>query len=247
MNETTINTAFLTFPWIGGAAALVLLVLLFGTRLLQSTSGLSRWHDRVWLSWLAMAAYLLHNVEEYGIDIFGRRLGFPDGICALMNLPAFPDCPIPPLYFMAVNIPLFWVAAPIAALMSRRHPLVGLAFYSVLFVNAWFHILPFVAGAGYSSGTVTALVLFVPMSVWIVHACFGPGRLSYRSMALLVALGVVFHIILVAPMQLFLLGWIGERVLIGSQLVNAVLLLWVPWLAEKWRNGAFIRPDAVRR
>lgn len=40
---------------------------------------------------------------------------------------------------------------------------------------------------------------------------------------------------------------IGERVLIGSQLVNAVLLLWVPWLAEKWRNGAFIRPDTVRR
>ena len=28
----------------------------------------SRWRDRVWLSWLAVVIYLLHNVEEYGID-----------------------------------------------------------------------------------------------------------------------------------------------------------------------------------
>jgi len=39
-----------------------------------------------------------------------------------------PDCPIPAAYFLSVNIPLIWVIAPIAALLSRRDPVVGLAF-----------------------------------------------------------------------------------------------------------------------
>lgn len=242
MNKATIDTAFQTFPWIGGAAAIVLLILLFGTRRLRSAPNGSRWHDPVWLSWAAVVAYLLHNVEEYGIDVFGRRLGFPDGFCALLNLPAFPDCPIPPLFFMAVNIPLFWVAAPIAASLSRRHTLVGLAFYSVIFVNACLHILPFVAGNGYSSGTLTAIVLFVPMSAWIAHACFGPGRTSYRAMALLIGLGVAVHVILLVSLRMFLNGWIGEPALVLGQLVNPALLLLVPWLAESSKSGMLLRP-----
>jgi len=67
---------------------------------------------------------------------------FPAEICSVLTLPAPPDCPIPAAYFLSVNIPLIWVIAPIAALLSRRHPLVGLAFYGVIFVNLFFHIMP---------------------------------------------------------------------------------------------------------
>ena len=123
---------------------------LFGTRFLKSEPGSSRWRDRVWLSWLAVAIYLLHNVEEYGIDVFGRTTQFPAEICFVLNLPVTPDCPIPAAYFLSVNIPLIWVVAPIAAFLSRRHRLVGLAFYGVIFVNLFFHIMPpLVAGAGF--------------------------------------------------------------------------------------------------
>ena len=135
MDKSWTDVALVIFPWIGGGAAIVLLVLQFGTRLLQSEPGSSRWHDRVWLSWLAVAIYLLHNVEEYGIDVFGRMTQFPAEICSVLKLPAPPDCAIPAAYFLSVNIPLIWVIAPIAALLSRRHPLVGLAFYGVIFVN----------------------------------------------------------------------------------------------------------------
>jgi hypothetical protein len=232
VGDEEVAALFHTFPWIGGAAAIVLLLLLFGTRVLQGRRAISRWHDRVWLSWAAVAAYLLHNFEEYGIDLFGRRLGFPDGFCAAMDLPPFPACPIPTLFFLAVNIPLFWIAAPIAASLSRRHPLVGLSFYGVIFANALLHILPMLAGGGYSSGTLSAIVLFVPMSIWVAQTCFGPGRLNYRAMAVLVVLGVVAHLLLAAPLQLFLHGLIGERALVASQLVNPVLLLSAPRLAE---------------
>src|SRR3954451_23347452 len=162
------DVALVLFPWIGGGAAVVLLILLFGTRLLQSEPKASRWHDRVWLSWLALTVYLLHNVEEYGIDVFGRMTQFPRELCSTFKLPAPPDCPIPASFFLSVNIPAIWLAAPIAALLSRGHPLVGLAFYGLIFVNLFFHIMPLVAGAGFGPGTLTAIVLFVPVSAWII-------------------------------------------------------------------------------
>ena len=146
MDKSWTDIAIVLFPWIGGGAAVVLLILLFGTRLLQSEPGSSRWHDRVWLSWLAVAIYLLHNVEEYGIDVFGRMTQFPAEICSVSKLPVPPNCPIPAAYFLAVNIPLIRVIAPMAALLARRHPLVGLAFYGVIFVNLFFHIMPLLTG-----------------------------------------------------------------------------------------------------
>jgi Protein of unknown function with HXXEE motif len=232
----------LAFPWIGGVAAVVLMVLLFGTNLLRSETDLSRWRDRVWLSWLAMVIYLLHNVEEYGIDLLGRLHEFPDAICAVLKLPPYPDCALPPAFYLAVNIPLFWIGAPLAALMSRRHPLVGLSFYSVIFANALVHLAPLLAGVGYGPGTLTAAVLFVPVSAWVAYACFGRGRLSYKAMALLVAGGLILHIILMGSIQLFTRGMIDSPALVWIQGANAVLFLLIPWLGEKWRNGVLVGP-----
>jgi Protein of unknown function with HXXEE motif len=231
----------IAFPWIGGAAAAVLLVLLFGTHLFRSEPGSSRWRDRVWLSWLAMVIYLLHNVEEYGIDLFGRMHAFPDAICTVLKLGPYPVCTLPPAFFLAVNIPLFWIGAPIAALMSRRHPLVGLTFYGVIFTNALVHLAPLLVGVGYGPGTLTAAVLFLPVSAWVARACFGTGRLGYNAMALLVADGVILHFILMGSMQLFIRGMINSGVLVWIQVVNAALFLLIPWFGEKWRNGVLAK------
>jgi hypothetical protein len=231
----------IAFPWIGGVAAVVLLILLFGTHLLRGEPSSSRWRDRVWLSWLAMVIYLLHNVEEYGIDLFGQVHEFPAAICAVLKLPPYPDCPLPPAFFLAVNIPLFWIVAPIAALLSRRHPLIGLSVYSVIFVNALVHLAPLLAGVGYGPGTLTAAILFVPVSAWVTYACFGKGRLSYKALALLVAGGLILHIILMGSIQLFVRGMIDSTTLVWIQVANAVLFLLIPWLGEKWRNGTLVK------
>jgi hypothetical protein len=235
----------LAFPWIGGVAAFALLVLLFGTNLLHSEPDSSRWRDRIWLSWLAMAVYLIHNVEEYGIDLFGQLHAFPAGICAVLKLPPYPDCPLPPAFYLGVNIPLFWIGAPIAALLSRRHPLVGLTFYGVIVTNALVHFAPLLAGVGYTPGALTAAILFLPVSAWVAHACFGEGRLSYKAMALLVVDGVILHIILIGSMQLFIRGVIDSVALVWIQVANAVLFLLIPWLGEKWRNGVLSNPATI--
>jgi hypothetical protein len=64
-----------------------------------------------------------------------------------------PDCPIPPLFFTAVNVPMFWLVGPLAALLSPRHPLIGLTLYGVISVNAIVHVVSGLAtGAFYNPG-----------------------------------------------------------------------------------------------
>jgi hypothetical protein len=226
----------LNFPWIGCAAAAILIVLLFATNHLRSDLLRSRWRDRIWLSWLAVAIYLAHNVEEYGIDLLGQSHAFPPSICATLGQQAYPLCPIPPTFFLAVNLPLFWVGAPIAALMSRRHPLVGLSFYGVIFINGLAHIGA-LARIGYNPGAFTAAVLFMPISIWIARVCFGKGALSYAGLLLIVADGAILHVILIGSIILFLRGVIGPSVLTTIQVLNAVLFVRIAWWGEKWRGG----------
>jgi hypothetical protein len=158
----------LAFPWIGGVAAAVLLALLFGTNALRSQPSSSPWRDPVWLSWMAAVAYLLHNVEEYGLDLLGRWHAFPDALCADLKLPVYPSCPIPPAFYLAVNLPLFWIVAPLVALQSRRHPLVGFAIYSVMFTNGLVHlVMVLLLRQAYNPGLLTAVILFLPLSAWV--------------------------------------------------------------------------------
>ena len=233
----------LAFPWIGGAGALVLLVFMFGTNLLRSGPTLSRWRDPTWMSWMATVIYLLHNVEEYGIDLLGQAHSFPAALCANMRLPAYPDCPIPPAFYLAVNIPLFWVVGPLAALLSTRHHLVGFALYSVISINGIIHIGAAVAtGEPYNPGLLTAVLLFIPFTAWVGYAFFGSGRpLSYRALALLIAWGVALHAFLIGPVFAFVNGLIGSTALAWSQVANGALLLLIIWLADRWASGPFVQ------
>jgi hypothetical protein len=58
----------LAWPWVGLGAAAGLFFFLFTTDKLRQNLDVSRWRDPVWLSWLAPAAYMIHQFEEYGID-----------------------------------------------------------------------------------------------------------------------------------------------------------------------------------
>ncbi|MCP3406774.1 HXXEE domain-containing protein [Bradyrhizobium sp. CCGB01] len=232
----------LAFPWIGLAGALVILALLFGSELLRGDPTSSRWRDLVWLSWMAVAVYLVHNVEEYGIDLLGQSHAFPAALCGNLGFPTLSDCPVLPSFFLAVNIPLFWVVGPIAALLSRRHPLVGLALYSIIFTNGLVHVLAvLLTGQPYNPGLLTAVVLFLPLSAWVAYTCFGRHGLSYRAMAFLIVWGVVLHATLAGPLMLSVRGVISDTLVVWLQILNAALLLLVTWLGERWRGGTLLR------
>lgn len=230
----------LNFPWVGLGGAIILAALMFGTDRLRHDLTRTRWRDRVWLSWLAMLAYLIHNVEEYGIDALGHHHAFPDALCATLGLGAYPACPVPPAFYLVVNLPLFWIAAPVAALLAPRHPLVGFSIYGVIFINALVHVAPMLTGAGYNPGALSAILVFLPVSLWVAHSCFGRNGLSYKALALLIASGVLLHVILMGSMKLFIAGVIGGQTLVLAQVANAGLALLILWLGERWRDGALL-------
>jgi hypothetical protein len=232
-----------SFPWIGLAGAVVLLVLMFTTNLLRSDLSISRWRDLTWLSWAATVVYLLHNAEEYGVDLLGRTYAFPTVMCSLFGYASAAACPVPPVFFTSVNVPMFWLVGPVAALLSKRHPLVGLTLYSVTSINFVVHVAAGIAtGAIYNPGWFTAVFLFLPLTAWTVHALFGPGRLSYKALAYLLGWGVFVHILIAVSILPLMKGVIRTAApAITVQLVNAALLIIAPWLAERWRNGAILR------
>lgn len=226
----------LVWPWIGLAGAAGLLVPLLATRRLQMPGAGSRWRDPVWLAWLSVAAYLVHQVEEYGVDALGRAHAFPDVFCATLGQPPFPGCIVPPILFPAVNVSLVWIVGPALAVLARRRPLVGMGIFAVMAVNAVVHVVPLIIGRGYTPGMATALLVFAPLCVWIGHACFGPGRLfSRRDLALMLALGVVAHAVLMGSVLAFVRGLIGETALVALQFANAAVLPAVLW---RWAGRA---------
>ncbi len=220
----------LAWPWIGLAFAIALVVLLLATDLLRSDRSVVRWRDLRWLSFLAVAVYLVHNVEEYGIAADGALHAFPDSLCALLGQPAYPRCAIPPAFYLFVNLPLVWIAGPLAALLLATRRWAGLTLWGVIAVNAVVHIVPALVMRAYDPGLLTAVLLFLPLSVVAGRALFGPGG-SCRPIAgvPLLGAGILMHAVLAGSVLLFLRGGMAEWILLALQplaVLAGYVLVW---------------------
>jgi hypothetical protein len=223
----------LAWPWIGLAAAAILVVLLFATHTLRESKDGSRWRDPVWLAWLMAAVYFVHNFEEYGIDALGHPHAFPIAMCSTLDQPPYPACPIPPGFYLAVNIAGIWVGSVLAAWLCRRNKAVGLSYAGLLITNGLSHVGEFAISGNYNPGVVTSILLFFPLFFWVVRACFGSGRMSYWILASIVLAGVILSVVLMGSAQARIHGLIGDNTLILIQIVNPIWFFLIPWLASR--------------
>lgn len=222
------------WSWVGVGGGFVLAVLLFFTNLCRDSLAIPRWKDPVWVSWAIALSYLLHNFEEYGYDLLGQTFHFPLSICQQFGFATLEACPVPLSFFVAVNIPLFWFAFPFAALMAKRNPAVGMAGSAFILVNAITHTAALFTPAGYSSGALTAIILFIPLSIWSFVAFFGRTKLLPWPIFWAVWVGgIAGHLMLFAAVLLFLNGVISADIMIAMQLVNPFFVVGIPWLASR--------------
>lgn len=175
-----------------------------------------------------------HQTEEYGITLFGQQFAFPDALCTTLGQLPYPGCSIPPALFVAVNVPLIWIAGVICALLARRHPLIGLGLYGVFPANAISHISAFVKTGHYNPGLLTAFLIQVPFGIWVAYAMAGDRRVGKSGIAVLFAAGVGLHAVLLGSLLAFTRGLINAGAVVTIQVVNPAWCFVLPYLKERW-------------
>lgn len=224
------------WPWIGlGLAAVLLLGLLLGD--LRGDRTGPRGRDMAWLAWAATAAYLVHQFEEHGIDAAGVHYAFHGTLCATFGFAEGGACPIPEAFITAVNIPVVWLAGPVAALLGYRWPAIALSYFSVPAVNAIAHIGPAVAAGAYNPGLATALLLFLPLSLWTFRVALRRPDLGRRAVMATLAGGVALHAVLMLSLKAYLDGAIGEAALLAMQVINPAIPMLIVAAVTR-RSGA---------
>ena len=120
-------------------------------------------------TWLTVAAYGLHILEEYQLD-------WRNWARAVIKLPVeWPD-------FYVVNA-LVIVLGIVAAELAASQPALALIFPAVMLINGtFFHIVPFVT---------TGVVLFWPIGVACYWAAAAAGRVGVAGIVISLVVGAI--------------------------------------------------------
>lgn len=179
--------------------------------------------DPSFFACLMLPVYMVHQFEEHGIDVLGRRYHFLEEICAVVAR-GLHDCPADPLFILAVNCGGgVWIPGVLAIAFRRSRPLVGACALGIPAVNAVAHIGQAVALGRYNSGVLTAALLFVPVCGWGLWRFRQLGVLRGTRVLRVVATGVGVHALLIGSLLARRSGWIGEGVLLLVNLAYGVL------------------------
>ena len=210
------------WPWIGLGAGSLLFVLLT-TNALRTNRSVSRWRDIGWLTWAAVGVYLLHQFEEHGIDARHQIYAFRGVLCVQLGFADASTCPVPVAFITAVNIAAVWVAGPLSALMAARWPVIGLSFFAIPATNLFAHAVPALTTQSYNPGLVTALALFLPLSLLAFAAAITRYHLGVRAVLATLFAGAVAHAILIGSLLSYMNGRFGLDTLLLFQIANPLL------------------------
>ena len=184
---------FHVWPWIGLGAAIVLLILLFCTDVLRSDRTKSRFLDPVSLAWMGAVIYMLHNVEEYGIDMFGNKQAFTTFMYQLMGMR------ISEAAYLCCNLGLVWVVGPLTAVFVKKgyHRMAaGMAIFEL--INGTMHIVQAINLGCYNPGLLNSAVLCYPVGLWTLYALYGKNKFPKMDMLWLFLGALFYHVVLMA-------------------------------------------------
>jgi hypothetical protein len=150
--------------------------------------------DRVLVfNWVLLFVYLIHQFEEHGVDLFGRVYFFHEYAGSVLESRGLE---LTPMAILRINTLAVWFAFSLAIWGGRRFSWPGLAAAGLVLANGLFHIAIAVSRAEYNPGLVTAIVLFLPISVLyfrLIPAACGHGR---RAIVAGIAFGFASHALL---------------------------------------------------
>ena len=136
-----------------------------------------------WSAWLFPLTYALHVTEEH-------LLGFPAWLGSQFGVP------LSPRDFLVLNafgFALMSLAISVAFNDSRRYAWLYIGLASTLLLNAVTHLAACVLTWSYSPGTVSAFLLWAPMSIVVFRRC-APMLAGWRLAASVFG-GFLVHVV----------------------------------------------------
>lgn len=194
----------------------------------------ARFRDPAWLVWAAVPVYMIHQFEEHGIDLLGRRYQFLSELCKTLGHNDLATCPGDPWFILAVNVTLTWFAGPLSgALASRQRLYLGATFLSTPLVNAFAHIMPGLLKGQYNPGLLTSILLFLPLCFHGLRLMREQGILDGPRLLSIPLVGVLLHGVLLASLKATEAGLISHAVRDLIQVFNAFVPLAIASALEK--------------
>ncbi|KAH9826090.1 HXXEE domain-containing protein [Teratosphaeria destructans] len=162
---------------------------------------------------------MIHQFEEYGLDLKGRHFYFHQIICGKLGYSSTADCTIQAWHLTFINLVLMtW-----AALRARSAPAgPGANFFGLAAFNALVHIVPGAIDAAhggdlYNPGQLSALVILIPGAVGALRALYRQRVITGAGIARALAVGMLAHVI----------HFFGHY-LRSREIINDVI--WIPYL-----------------
>jgi len=145
---------------------------------------------------LAALAMPLHQAEEYlwpgDFRVFFNHAVLGGDVTG----------PLTPRRALVVNLIVAWVALPAMAWQGSATPVFGLVGLAVLLVNGLLHGLTSLLARRYTAGTLTGLLVFVPLGVLGGEAALAEGLADTGALRSLVGAALLGHLALVAILRL---------------------------------------------
>lgn len=180
------------WPWMGLGAAVVLTILIFFTNHLRSNLSKPRMYDPAILAWLGVLAYLLHNFEEFGLDLYGHQLGFTYVVNGMLGERATEGLTL------GCNLALIWVAFPLAAyFVQRGHTRMAAALACFSLLNSTGHIVQGIAFGMYNPGILNSALICWPLGVWTLYVCSRHEKQRTFLFIKLFLSAVAYHLVLI--------------------------------------------------
>ena len=163
-------------------------------------------------------------------------------ICGKLGYPPYPDCPIPLAFYPVVNIALMWFGAPLAAYLCRRNVLIGLSYWGLLLANGLLHTAGGIAQGAYNTGLWSSVILFIPLSLWVIYACAIRGPYSGKVVGAAFGAGAVTHVLLFMGYGLYKYGLIGNAGLLVFAAVIGFAPIILATIASRFFKRELLRP-----
>ena len=122
-----------------------------------------------------------------------------------------------------------------------------MGYWGLLLANGLLHTSGGVAQGAYNTGLWSSVILFVPLSLWVIYACAIGGPYSGKVVGMAFAAGSLTHVLLFIGYGFFKNGAIGSTGLLGYAVVIGFTPIILAALGSRFFKPELLRPVPVLR